>query len=75
MSDNFFAVTKISTGRFSAKYVGRCSLDTCEKRNEIDLGDACEYVDDELYHLTCAGRVKRGEQLCGDCQCYHAGEC
>jgi hypothetical protein len=64
------------TGRFNAKYEGWCMAPDClgtEKRARIEIGDVCEYVDDELMHLTCAGRVIRGEtkSFCSECWLYH----
>lgn len=75
MSDNFFATTAPAS-TFNAKYQGRCALPTCERRNEIEQGDVCQYVDGELMHMVCARRVERGqaEKLCPDCYCYHAGD-
>lgn len=62
---------------FNARYGGRCSLDDCEKRGIIEIGDVVQYSDDELMHLRCARRTERGETapLCDKCWCYHKGEC
>lgn len=72
--------TFISTGRFNAKYEGVCLAPDCSgtsRRGRIEIGDVCEYVDGELMHLSCAGRVRRGETtpFCGECWLYHFGEC
>lgn len=73
MTDHVF----VHTGRFNAKYEGTCALPSCEKRRVIEIGDVLEYVDDELYHSRCGGRVMRGETepLCPTCWLYHAGPC
>jgi hypothetical protein len=63
---------------FNAKYRGWCALQTCERRQEIEQGDVCQYVDGHLMHMVCARRVQRGqsENLCADCFQYHnSGEC
>lgn len=62
---------------FTAKYVGRCALSTCEKQGHIEQGDTCAYRDDELMHLRCVRRAERGETApyCGECFMYHTGEC
>lgn len=70
--------TKLFTGIFTAKYRGTCALQTCERQREIEPGDACQYVDEELHHMVCARRVHRGqtEKLCTTCYLYHpAGDC
>lgn len=67
----------VLTGVFTAKYRGRCALDTCEKSGIIEQGSAAQFADAELYHLACARRVARGETapLCQSCYLYHNGEC
>ncbi len=72
--------TFFHSGRFNAKYEGRCLAPDCvvgEKKGIIEIGDVVEYVDAEIMHLSCAGRVMRGEALtmCPDCWLYHAGDC
>jgi len=37
-------------GVFTAKWGGRCGV--CDE--EIDVGDECQYVDDEVCHVECA---------------------
>lgn len=44
---------------FNAKYSGRCAHDDCYKRNEIEIGDGCEYFDSELMHMRCARAAER----------------
>lgn len=71
-------MTIILTGVFTARYAGWCNLEHCEKNSgRIQQGDACQHVDDLLYHLGCARRVERGQTdpLCEDCYCYHVGQC
>lgn len=67
----------LEMGVFTARYAGYCNLATCERHNEIQQGDACQYLDELIYHLVCARRVVRGqsEPLCTDCYLYHVGEC
>lgn len=69
--------TIILTGVFTARYRGRCALDTCERGGVIEQGSTAQYADAELYHLACARRVERGDTapLCKDCYLYHVGEC
>lgn len=73
--------TFIHTGAFNARYDGRCHAPDCiggPKKGVIEVGDVCEYVDNELMHLSCGRRVMRGETLsmCPTCWLYHPdGEC
>ena len=62
---------------FSAKYSGRCMADDCNYGDHrINVGDDCEYVDDEVMHAGCATRYRAGKvPLCGSCWQYHKGEC
>ncbi len=62
---------------FNARYAGRCTLMTCERRSVIEPGDVVQYVVDELMHMVCARRVAREQTapLCEKCWCYHAGLC
>lgn len=62
---------------FNARYGGRCSLMTCERKFEIEIGDVCQYVNGEIMHHACARRWVRGQAapLCQSCYCYHVGEC
>lgn len=48
---------------FNARYHGVCALPDCTRKREgeIEIGDVCTFVDGALVHLSCAGRVTRGE--------------
>lgn len=69
-------ITDISAP-FNARYGGLCSLGSCERKQLIDHGDVCQYVEGQLMHMVCARRVAREQSapLCKDCWCYHEGEC
>ncbi|RFZ41380.1 hypothetical protein DAVIS_02649 [Mycobacterium marinum] len=61
---------------FSARYDGRCASTDCDYGDHISPGDDVEYIDDELMHVACATRARRGAgQLCHACFQYHRGEC
>ena len=77
MADVSFWQSPRPTQAFTAKYSGRCALDTCERRGEIEPGDAVRYIDNELMHSRCANRTDRGDTnpLCTKCYCYHVGDC
>ena len=57
---DFFAPQRSSF--FNAKYGGTCMYRDCYKRNEIELGDGCEYYGDDLMHMRCARAAERETQ-------------
>lgn len=63
---------------FIAKYDGRCASDECNS-GAIERGDEVEYLDDELMHVGCASRERRGTNqippYCTDCGLHHRGAC
>ena len=65
------------SGPFNAKYSGTCALDTCERKQVIEIGDVIQFVCDHVMHMVCARRVAREQTapLCGTCWRYHRGEC
>jgi len=44
---------------FNAKYSGWCHYETCHKHNEVEIGDGCEYYNDQLMHMRCARAAHR----------------
>lgn len=61
---------------FMARYDGACGSEDCTS-GRIEAGDEVEYQDDELMHVGCAARARRGSlpPLCNACWIHHNGEC
>jgi hypothetical protein len=61
MTDFWASAPSRHSEPFSAKYDGYCHYLECDKRNEVEQGDCCEFFDGNLMHMRCARAAERAE--------------